>query len=68
MKFPVKKIATKLPAPVKHPTGAGQFPSPMQKPKLPKIKDRIYTKSVIKDDPMKFTDFSFGQTGLTGES
>jgi hypothetical protein len=68
VKFPVKKQATKIPAPRKHPSGAGQLPSPMQKPKLPKVKDRIYAKSVLKDDPMEFADFSFGQTGLTGES
>jgi hypothetical protein len=68
MKFAVKKKATKIPAPVKHPTGAGQFPSPTQKPKLPKVKDRIYAKSVLRDDPMEFTGFSFGLTGLTGES
>lgn len=62
------KPSALVPLARKHPIGAGPFPQPLQRPKLPKIKNRIYTKSVLQDDPMQFTNSGFGDTGLTGES
>jgi hypothetical protein len=54
---PAKKIYSS--APKAKPSGLSQFahaPNPRAAP----LKTRIYTKSVLREDPMAFSDFGFG--------
>lgn len=57
------KIKNPVPAPRAKPAGAGKFPH-VTAPKLAPLKTRIYTKASLNEDPMKFTESGFGDTGL----
>jgi len=68
-----KKVRTpKVPVPRsnhlgtrRNPKGFGAMP---RAPRPKSTNSRVYTKAVLRQDPSEFTDFGFGNTGLTGES
>ena len=60
------KLGTKVPKPKKR-TDMRMFPH-VSPPKRSPLKSRVYTKSILREDPSEFGEFGFGDTGLTGSS
>lgn len=57
------KAKIKVPSQRTKSAGMGKFPR-ASTPRAPGVKSRIYTKAILGQDPTKFMDFGFGDTGL----
>jgi hypothetical protein len=66
-KLTTKFGSTKMAKPRAKASNASMF-AHVSAPRQKALQTRVYTKSTAKEDPTKFADFGFGDTGLTGES
>jgi len=62
-----KKGSIKSASPRAKPSGMSNF-AHVTAPRMQGLKTRTYTKAAARQDPMNYTDFGFGDTGLNSPS